>query len=151
MHDTISESWKVYFGFYHYFAGTILFSPFWPCHLDKGQSPDKHPACLRHLRASYLSTGRITSQGPSTNQVLRTVLCLSRQRKLWEGDTFLHFHRVEAGIGKKSDTSRAPDTWLKACKKSLCTRKLWVLSFWHVQAKLTYNFYKAHGITSSRR
>lgn len=81
----------------------------------QAESPLKVQALIKSLGQSFVYPGRESfgkgTPSPSIHQ------------------PFLHFHRVEAGIGKKSDTSRAPDMWLKACKKSLCTRKLWVLSF----------------------
>lgn len=75
MCDTILESWKVHFGFNHYFASPFCSVPSDLVTLLR----DKQPTCLRHLRASYLSLGRITSpgaQGPSTYQVIRQSLVL---------------------------------------------------------------------------
>lgn len=40
-------------------------------HLEKGQSPGKHPACCRHLTAHYNRTTSQGAQGPGSYLVLR--------------------------------------------------------------------------------
>lgn len=76
------NAWR-YFGKFILDLTTILQGLFFILLTGSSLIRDKHPTCPRHLRAFYLSIGRITSQevqGPSIYQALRhSFVCPGRQ------------------------------------------------------------------------
>lgn len=93
-------------------------------HLDKGQAPHL-PQTSWSIFSFHRQNHLLRSSRSKHLLSPQKVLCLSRQTKLWEGDTLppSPSSRMEAGIGKKSGSSRMPDKWLKACKNNALAQK----------------------------